>query len=927
MLLRALAEVLRRSYPFTGHFQPHLPLSPLPQATCGTSNRDEVFNTLMFFAERALLLGKEEDARLILASGQPSNEDVELGKKAIAGLSFLTNRHDYLFCSARLQTFFTDILAGVSASFPPEAAADLQCIILDCLTNFLVDEEKQMLADDSEWATRRKQESLKELGDRREGHGSAVAQVYLPTVLEHCIISPSATVRAKTLSLISTVLRQGLVHPVHTIACLVCLQTDPEAPVRTRATQQLQEADKKFPGFLALKAEPGIRIGFRLQRLVASSSGKSGVVIRGATVSKSSSDKSDSNADSSVQARPLALNHTVYSLLQGNRQHRRSLITSLVTLFDLDHTQSPALYSGSGYPNLQPRSSSAGLASVPGAANAVATEVPHDNGLLELIYICDQLAHFPYKTLDEINYLAHSIDLRVSTLGSGVARALHDCMISSSQLKTPAAEAAVYDRKVTNLIEDAEAELFAKSTPPAESGPIERKVLDRMNRPAVADRRRAFRAQVIRSAPACLLLMSVRKYLEEAYDVTSSKLSSYSPGEEKQWQKPISAPSGRALQLGAFRRLVEIPAIVEQCATDPTWPPVTANLEETLSSPGEPSDKTILRLALLVHRQLLSMDDEGAIGTATATESCSQSTGPDGDALQAPPTVKKSSPAHRESEKSRTGENKPSTSASKLHNDQRAPAKAPTKVQPPPSKHRKIDDIDEANGSLSSLSDSSPVRKAPSSRQQSSVKSGEKRKQPHPSGGSSSSSNVSKSTKHPTKPNREAPSASLSKYHTSIPKKDPSKSGTKKRLHRVTEDDELSSLSSLDDSPPRPPKKTSPPPAPAPAPKKTEKPAVVRPKYDLAPLPGTPDIRTQQEQRRKMKALASKKAMTKHLAAGGSEKKLNRVSQQPPFVQKESFRRELKKPAEACESDVEISSVSSVSTVSTPSSSTCSSDS
>ncbi len=108
----------------------------------------------MFFAEKSLRLGKDEDTAALLSTvvnAPPTTEDVELGKKAIAGVSFLANRHDRLFCSARLQTFFTDILAaGGTSQFQPEAVADLQCIILDCLTNFLVDEEKLMQAKDIE---------------------------------------------------------------------------------------------------------------------------------------------------------------------------------------------------------------------------------------------------------------------------------------------------------------------------------------------------------------------------------------------------------------------------------------------------------------------------------------------------------------------------------------------------------------------------------------------------------------------------------------------------------------------------------------------------------------------------------------------------------------------------------------------------------
>lgn len=114
-------------------------------------------------------------------------------------------------------------------------------------------------------------------------------------------------------------------------------------------------------------------------------------------------------------------------------------------------------------------------------------------------------------------------------------------------------------------------------------------------------------------------------------------------------------------------------------------------------------------------------------------------------------------------------------------------------------------------------------------------------------------------------------------------------------------DAELSSLSSLDEDsvPTRKPAKRLLQPSPSsPSTKKAvaatsasaEKPAFSRPKYDLAPLPGTPDILTQQEQRRKMKALAAKKAVAKHLLMETTKKKPQAV--QPP-ARSESFRREV----------------------------------
>ncbi|VDL90919.1 unnamed protein product [Schistocephalus solidus] len=717
--------------------------------TFGTSLRDEVFDTLMFFAEGALRLGANADSTAdaaqrptgaVAATNSTKSQssvtvdDVELGKKAIAGVSFLANRHDHLFCSNRLQTFFASILAGVP-SVEVAAIADLQCIILDCLTNFLMDEEKQMITNDSDWARKRKNESLKELGDRREGRGSAVAQVYLPVVLDYCVLSPSATVRSKALSLVSTILRQGLVHPVQTIACLVCLQTDPEPVVRSRATQQLTEAEQKSPGFSAItnalapfeaitgarfetatlkaalspaingragscndevlsgaelillilnyslhsvvpdprlplpsrssiqqsrvttkvviRALNGIRIGFRLQCLLANSS--KSTLVRGASSSSSSSEPSSSSSSKQQQQQeqesekasdplrsgPIALNHAVYRILQSNRQHRRSLISSLLVLFDLEQTPGDPIHSrdssrsmfgqpGSVCPKMRLEGGEGKTTTSEGAAVDGGNGIRND--LAELIYVSDQLAHFPYKFQDEVFYLARNVDLRVSSLGSSVVRAMHECLTSEPitnpdrHQRSQSHSDDFYDRKLTNLLEDAEVELFADINNPNTwsscSGtavreglkPMERKLLERMNRAEVAALRSSARSVVIRNAPACLLLMSIRTYLKEAYDVTVAKLRSYSPSDPvKQWEKPISL-SARCIQAEAYNRLLEIPVAVEHCALDRTWPVASLSFhpeDDSVMEAGGPSDLLLLRIFLLLHRQLLGTEDEG----------------------------------------------------------------------------------------------------------------------------------------------------------------------------------------------------------------------------------------------------------------------------------------------------------------------------
>nr|CDS29043.1 nipped B protein (delangin) (scc2) [Hymenolepis microstoma] len=866
------------------------------QASSGKNNRDEVFNTLMFFAETALLLNVDEETRRAINTA--GGYDVEMAKKAIAGLSFLANRHDYLFRSSRLQDFFKSILSGVNAAFPKDAVADLQCIVLDCINNFLVDEEKTAAANDSNWSSQSKQESLKVLGDTRDVHGSTVVQIYLQTALEHCVTSASTTVRTKALTLISTAMRQGLMMPFPFIAALICLQTDVENTIKSRAVILLQEIAQQHSGFLALKAAPGIRSAFQLQKIIAASTSSSGssddrqeVLIRGAYVSKpiAGSEKSDATL-----VRPTALNHPTYSLLQSNKHHRRSLISNLVNRFDNDYnSQSRSSYASDNGTSSR-KSSSAGV-------NSANSDSPSgDNGLQELVFICDQLAHFPYKTVDEIYYLARILDIRVSTIGSAIARSLQDCLLSSAHLKTESAYPGdtdnatelppAYDRKIANLLEDVESELFVRSSMPSDIGAIESKVIDRINRPVAAVKRQLFREKVVRHAPPCLLLMSLRKYLEEAYDVTSNKLGSYSPSsDDKHYQRFIPPPSVRTLNSGVPSRLIEIPPLVAQCALDPSWPRSTSSNITSSSI----SNSTILRLALQVHRQLLTVDgvdDElgnsssnnmpsNADQSATAQSASSRSAvGPSGDGPQQKKPVV-ATPTHRDV--------KPS------HNEHhRSQSKTSTKTSYTPSKQQskrsafEVSDgrADDLSDSLSSLSDGSS---------QFGGKYERKRKRLSPAAKSSKQKSTVEGTGSiPSKHTRTNTSAFIPKKDTSTAALPLSSSSKKKRQSSsnpiVQRDPELSSLSSLEgdnfgggtsqqsvnSSQHHPHKRGSSiqssssistshkPPNKKPSTAGTPTPS--RPKYDLAPLPGTPDIRTQHEQRRKAKALAAKKAVERH---------------------------------------------------------------
>lgn len=49
---------------------------------------------------------------------------------------------------------------------------------------------------------------------------------------------------------------------------LICMSTDTEVTVSHTADKNLQEIDKKYPGFIHMKAQLGIRLSYQLQKIL-----------------------------------------------------------------------------------------------------------------------------------------------------------------------------------------------------------------------------------------------------------------------------------------------------------------------------------------------------------------------------------------------------------------------------------------------------------------------------------------------------------------------------------------------------------------------------------------------------------------------------------------------------------------------------------
>ena len=175
-----------------------------------------------------------------------------------------------------------------------------------------------------------KKENLKEMGDVTSGMASTVIQVYLKSVLDS-FIHPQVKARHAALKVINLILQQGLVHPVQIVPYLICMSTDAQSVVAHTADVQLQDIEKKYPGFIHMKLLQGIKLSHRLQEITTDPTVYGGgaqdggggtlVVVRGCRVAK----------EGDV---PSALNGFLYSIMKTTKVTRRAILTSLLKQFD-----------------------------------------------------------------------------------------------------------------------------------------------------------------------------------------------------------------------------------------------------------------------------------------------------------------------------------------------------------------------------------------------------------------------------------------------------------------------------------------------------------------------------------------------------------------------------------------------------------------
>ncbi|XP_059905989.1 nipped-B-like protein A isoform X2 [Gadus macrocephalus] len=428
-----------------------------------------------------------------------THREEEVQAKALMALGSLFIMHPALMFSQEVRALYTAVLSDRGG------AVRLKVQVLKNLQSYLQEEDSRMLEADRDWQTLSKQEDLKEMGDISSGMSSSIMQLYLRQVLD-AFFHPEATVRHFALSGIVLTLSQGLIHPVQCVPYLIAMGTDPDPTMRNKADQQLVDIDKKYTGFIHMKAVAGMKMAYQVQQAIA---GPEATVLRGFREDHTHS----------------ALCSRLFSMVRTNRTHRRAFLLSLLNQFD----------------------------------DSAKTEVNL------LLFIADNLAYFPYQSQEEPLFIMHHVDITLSVSGSNLLQSFKESLhknpalkkkkrINSPQIKKPCYDADGRDntRSNTNAGGDGddddgdEEDAVPRETPqPPESDSESDSDLEDVD--TVMEHLPDNPGPLLEFSSASqgvLLLLVLKQHLKTLYGFSDSKIQKYSPADPaKVYEKAVNRKS------------------------------------------------------------------------------------------------------------------------------------------------------------------------------------------------------------------------------------------------------------------------------------------------------------------------------------------------------------------------------------------------
>ncbi|XP_011863105.1 PREDICTED: nipped-B-like protein [Vollenhovia emeryi] len=429
--------------------------------------KDQVFETLSYFVHL-------------------NNDDIR--HFTLSAIGSLCIRHYEFMMLPELKELYHHLLTS------EYALVHMRIQVLNNIEVYLQEEEKRMIKQDLEWAKLSKQENLKEMGDVSSGMASTVIQLYIKEILES-FLHVNISVRHAALKVIQLILAQGLVHPVQIVPYLICMSTDCEKAVSHSADKQLQDIEKKYPGFIHMKSQFGIKLSYRLQKIL-----QDNITVRGMRTKDGEF--------------PGALNGFLYTILRNTKQQRRAIVLSFLKHFD----------------------------------EAAKTT------LSQMLYLADNLAYFTYQVQDEPLFIIHHIDIIISMSGTNLLQSFKEALLpkenSAGQsghsrhtmgqpMAQPMGQPMVQPTGQTTVIgpdgQPKPDQLLSTLEDEEDDEEDEEALLARLPGDTTLLR------EYITASQGFLLLLTLRQHLKDLYGFSDAKIGQYSPSEAaKVYEKAVN---------------------------------------------------------------------------------------------------------------------------------------------------------------------------------------------------------------------------------------------------------------------------------------------------------------------------------------------------------------------------------------------------
>ncbi|XP_074560939.1 sister chromatid cohesion protein SCC2 isoform X1 [Curcuma longa] len=146
-----------------------------------------------------------------------------------------------------------------------------------------------------------------------------IIQLYWNNILEICL-DVDDQIRQTALKILEVVLRQGLVHPITCVPCLIALEIDPLEVNSKVAHHLLMNMNEKYPSFFESRLGDGLQMSFKFVQCIAN------------THNLISGEKGKFDRNPITYVRPGI--SRIYRLIRGNRISRNKFIHSIVKKFE-----------------------------------------------------------------------------------------------------------------------------------------------------------------------------------------------------------------------------------------------------------------------------------------------------------------------------------------------------------------------------------------------------------------------------------------------------------------------------------------------------------------------------------------------------------------------------------------------------------------